>query len=701
MADKEFNVLEPRLFDELSQSKATESTKKPSKSKQSKYSSCYSPQVTERLSRLKTVVDAFPQTPGVYRMYDTEKAIIYIGKAKDLKKRVTSYFTKQHDRLITEILMSKVVDIDYIVAASEMDALILENVLIKKHLPFFNIDLKDDKSFPYLFLTSQGGYPRLLKVRNPGSQFREKGELFGPYTNVKLLNVYLDLVNTLFPLKKCKTTSFPKGFKPCLYFHIGKCLDYCTGGVDQRVIDDMMQEIKALMGGNRKELVAILSEKLEQEKSKLNYERARDLKHYLDILSAMDYRSRYLISNGKNFDVINYTYGQGVMVLVVLSFRDGKLVDKNSYDYVNEIYDTELNFDWLVEEVLPQFLFDYYIRLSESVREVYLPLLISKSRNEREILTDLQTVMNKAIAQRRTDNEYAKLPTPEIRFGWRGEKLKYLNLAKANARYSSELVLRKQEQQNYAKIIKSFLKLSRIPRVVESFDVANTADKKIIAGMVRFVDGEKDKSNYRIFNIKTTDTQNDFRSIEEAVFRRYRRLLEEGLDFPDLIMIDGGKGQLSSAKKSLTRLRVKGQPIISIAKQQEKIYVPKMSYPIVIPHDNLGLRYLITVRDETHRFVNSTHVRLRDKDELKSILFRVRGLGAKKVSILQSRFESLEAIALSDKDAITALPYFTEKDADLLIAFLKSRELTKSDNQEIDQRNQSMEVKEISENHTD
>ncbi len=622
------------------------------------------------LLKLKTLVVNFPRTSGVYRMYDQDEKVIYIGKAKDLRGRVSSYLNKRQDRLITEILMTKVVHIDYIVTDTEKDALVLENTLIKKHLPFFNIDLKDDKSYPYLQIINEK-YPRLIKTRQP----EKGGEVFGPYTDVKLLNVYLDIVNSLYPLKKCRQTRFPKGFRPCLYFHIGKCLDYCTGGVAPETVKMMKKGIRDLITGGRLEVIKKLMEKLDEEKNRLNYERAREIKHYIDVLSTFDFRQKLNTSEKKDFDVINYAQGNGVLVIAVLSFRDGRLVDKFTYEFENKLYEEDTGMDWLIEEVWPQFLFEYYSRIRESVSQIIIPFLFTKTWKEKEIVTEFERVVAEAItlAAKRIKKEDSTftMVLPKVKTGFRGERVKYLNLAQANASYSLQLLMKRQEQKSYAKRLRTFLKLPKIPRVVESFDIANTADRRIIAGMVRFVDGEKDKNNYRIFNIKSTDTQNDFKSMEEAVYRRYRRLLEENRGLPDLIMIDGGKGQLSAARKSLESLGLKGRPIISLAKEKEEIYVPKLPYPLKMSHDDPGLRFLVMVRDETHRFVNSTHVRLRDRQEMKSLLSEVKGLGEKKIKILLTRFDSWESIKLSDPEAIEQLPFFSKKDTELLIEFLK------------------------------
>lgn len=619
------------------------------------------------LSVLKAKVQYFPTTPGVYKMLDEDKRIIYIGKAKDLKSRVTSYFNKNLERRITKVLMSKVMDIDYIVTESEKDALIFENTLIKKEQPFFNIDLKDDKSYPYLWLTTHEEFPRLLKSR----VLSNKGDFFGPYTNVKLMNIYLDVVNRIYPLKKCKKQKFPKHFKPCLYFHIGKCLDYCTGNVSQEITINMVKDIKKLIQGDRNQILEHLKNLLEKEKQVLNYEKAKLIKYSIDTITSLDYRQRVSTSGEQNFDIINYTISSGCLVIIVLNFRDNKLADKHSFDFINKVFEESLDEQWLVEEIFPQFLFNYFTQSEDVGKEIIFPLLLSKNFSDSEITQYFQEIIAEAVSYSEHFDD-KKNEIPKVKIALRGEKIKYLNLAKANASYSMQLLLHKQEQKNYAKFIKQFLKLNKIPRIIESFDIANTADQKIVAGMVRYVDGEKDKSGYRIFSITSTTIQNDFQSIKEAVFRRYRRVLDEGKPMPDLILIDGGKGQLMSAKKSLEELKITGQPIISLAKQNEEIYVPKISLPIKIPHQNPGMMFLIKVRDETHRFVNRTHVEMRDKQELRSSLLNVKGLGEKKIKTLLSKFNNLEEIKFSNKDTLVQLPYFTEKDAILLIDFLRN-----------------------------
>ena len=594
-----------------------------------------------------------PEAPGIYKMLDKQKNIIYIGKAKNLKKRVSSYFQKNISRKITRILVQQINSFDVIVTDSEKDALILEDHLIKKNQPFFNIELKDNKTYPYLWLTTIKGYPRLLKTRTRPAQ--NQGYLFGPYTNVQELNLYIEIIHSLYPLKKCSQEKFPPHFKPCLYYDIGQCLDYCTNGVSKEDIKALLEEIKKVISGSQKnkdKIITVLQKQLQREIDNLNFEKAKIIKEKITLIEQFNHQQKILLRHENNFDIVETELSGDYLIIVVLEFRLGKLTNKKTYECFTlpESYEQEETEQW-IQATLENFIISYYSDTEKPIlEEVIIPKWLQNTADIQEkIITYLKSHLDYHFT--------FKIKQPQ-----RGKKSNLLKLAKANAKLSYSEIVRKKEKEKHAQELKKILRLSKKPRTIESFDIANTASQAIIAGMVRFVDGEKDKSNYRLFNIKNSNEQDDFAAMSEAVYRRYKRLLEEKEKFPDIILIDGGKGQLSAAKSSLERLGIYNQPIISLAKREEEIFLPKRKEPLSVDFKNPALLFLILIRNETHRFVNSSHRKKRDQLNLVSILNEIPNIGTKKKQILNMQFESLSEIKNATKEEICRLPYFSEKD---------------------------------------
>lgn len=624
--------------------------------------------------QLREKVRLFPEKSGVYRMYDKKGVICYIGKAKNLRHRVSSYFNSSQKRLVTHILLSKVFTIDYLVTQTETEALILENNLIKRHQPFFNIDLKDNKTYPYLLLTTEYGYPRLVKTRS----LQKKGMYFGPYTNVPLMHAFLEAVNHLYPLKKCSQNKFPKNFKPCLYYHIGECLDYCRGGVKRETIKKMIDEIKDLLRGNHGVLVKKLKEEMKLESARENFERALTFRNIIDTFTQLTTEQSVSTTGEDHFDALHYTTDEKHFIIALLQFRMGKLVNKHIFDFETPLFSEDQveaakePSNYFLVDTFSRFLYDYYSRQEELIGEVLLPssLFVAYDGAEEELLNSLTS----AIEKKNKERDDKKIPLPLLVTPQKGAKKRFLKLAEVNAALSLQELVRKNQRNNVLKLVKEKLLLTRLPKVIESFDVANTADRHIMAGMVRYVDGRKEKAGYRLFHIKHVSHQDDFMSMKEAVFRRYDRLIREKKDLPDLVMIDGGKGQLSAAKSALDSLKLPQVPIISLAKKEEWIYLSAKGEPLKLPHTHAVLRFLVEIRDETHRFINSSHVRKRDKDELKSCLEEVKGLGEKKIKILLTRFDNLEQIKQCTPKQIEELPFFGRKDYQALAFFFKKQD---------------------------
>lgn len=618
--------------------------------------------------KLKEEASLFPQKSGVYRMYDENKKICYIGKAKNLRHRVLSYFNFSGKREITHILLSKVVFIDYLVTQTEEEALILENNLIKRHQPFFNINLKDNKTYPYFLLGLKGGFPYLIKTRSM-KQNNFRGIFFGPYTNVVLMDAYLNAIHQIYPLKKCKQQKFPKNFKPCLYFHIGECLDYCTGSVDKETIKKMFEEIKQLLRGNQNAIVAKLKEKMIQQSAQQNFEKAMHFRDAIDIFTRLNSRQFVSTISENDFDVFNHTFSDHFLIVALLQFRDGKLANKHIFELATPLFSDEnqtesgISNGFLIE-IFSRLFYDYYSHQQEKIAEVLVPssLLLYKGAEE-ELKNALVSAAKKR--NRETKETIKEIYCPHLMTPQKGAKKHFLKLAQVNAALSLQELIRKNQRFDVLKMVKNRLSLTRTPKIVECFDVANTADQCIMAGMTRFVDGQKDRANYRLFNMTMTAKQDDFLSMKEAVVRRYHRLLSEKKVLPDLIVIDGGKGQLSVVKSAIKSLKSKSLDrvcVISLAKKEEWIFFADHREPLKLSHTDEVLRFLVKIRDETHRFVNSSHVRRRDKSQMDSRLRKIKGFGEKKIKILLMHFDRWQDIENCSLEQIIKLPFFGKKD---------------------------------------
>ncbi len=705
----------------------------------------------ERFQFFRAHIRLFPQVPGVYKMLDEQELLIYIGKAKNLRHRVASYFHNRLERLVTQILVARIHAIDYLVTITEREALILENTLIKRHQPFFNIDLKDNKTYPYLWLTTHEKFPRLLKTR----ELTQRGTYFGPFTDVNLINIYATVINSLYPLKKCTQTRFPKGFRPCLYYHIGKCLDYCTGSVSVQRVAAMYREIKELLNGNVTDCITQLETKMRAASTALQYERALALRNAITTLKAMGAKQTVNTLNDDNFDVFHYTATAGWLVIAALAFRQGRLVDKEIFRFNNAFWTTEPTAH-VVQEPLPelqlqsaaslqfvveafsQFFFEYYQRPAEPIVYIVIPddlfaahgayaALLETITEALYLRGDVDAAAKKVqlrSRQAQPATESAKLTprltqelkdaarnrpspksppltrgtrrakdatpvpaaapnkqplrVPKLLTALKGAKKRLLRLAKANAEQSFHTLMQEHHQQLQLKHLKESLNLTRLPEVIEAFDVANTEAQGLVAACVRFTNGRPDKTHYRLFNIRSTQLQNDFLSIAEAVFRRYRRLLAEhgAAQLPALILIDGGKGQLNAAAKSLHKLNVTQPQLISLAKQEETLFIAGRKQPLQLSETNPALRYLVQIRDEVHRFVNKHHRQQRAKELLQSRFAEVPGLGPKKLQTLLTHYDSLEALKQASQEAVTNLPYIGVKDYQALQRYFKQTTAT-------------------------
>ena len=550
-------------------------------------------------------------------MLGNKGKILYIGKAKNLRQRIQSYFTQEHDRQITRVLTSKIKDVEVILTPNEKEALLLECEQIKQFSPPYNIQFKDQKTYPYLCFTTQEIFPRLFKTR----QRHEKGLYFGPFTDIRYMGELIDMIHKVYPLKKCSKQRFPKGYKPCLYYHIGECLDYCTGKVPQQTVQQMTQEVTALLRGKTDVLKERLTAQMLQASQQQHYEQAALLKKRLHLLDAYQPRPRILPHHKENVDLFHYSLSEAHLVIALVKVRGGVLIDKKVFDFDNNLFPSAVSNPTLTPEqhdkiilqnnpfkdMFSQFLLEYYkAHPFEAPRRILTPFPKGSFPALGSALDDLFS--------KRTDAFKGCQITRPVK----GKYKQLLHLARLNAKTSFREALQKKEQERYPMMLKQILKLPRAPKHIEAFDIANTADQHRIGGMVTYENGRPKKQHYRTYNIKNTDQQNDVASIEEVIYRRYHRVLKTGDPLPHLILIDGGKGQLTAALGSLHRLGITHQPIISLAKKQETIHLPKQKDPLQLNLDNPALMFLVKIRDEVHRFIHHKHVQKRDKHSLRS-----------------------------------------------------------------------------------
>lgn len=567
-----------------------------------------------RTEELKALVKTFPQLPGVYLMRNRFGEIIYIGKAKILVNRVRSYFTGQKE-IKTALLVKRIHTIEYIVTRSEFEALLLENTLIKKHKPHFNIDLKDDKSYPMIRVT-RDEYPRVFKTRKV---VEDGSEYYGPYSRLQHMDRLLELVEKLFPLRKCAGV-LKKRDTPCLYYHIGRCSAPCAGKISPEGYGELVGKVRNLLQGKTEGLQKDLKGAMLQASEELRFEAAADIRDTLKALEELKDQQQVVDLKAEQRDYIALACSGTHASFVVLQMRDGRLTGRDLYHL--DIYEDE-------EEAFQQFLILYYSKHPRPTDSIFL---------SREIDVSLVQEYFKKDGGRGT----------EIRFPEAGRHLKILRMASENAELDLKKRLEGRANAPGLLDLQKTLGLPAVPRRIEGFDIAQLDGTMPVASLITFKDGLPDRKNYRKFHIKSLQGAiDDFQSIKEVVARRYSRLLNEEGEMPDLIMVDGGKGQVSSAQEVLKALGLE-IPLCGLAKKNEEIFLPGRSDPVILPKGSPALRVLQAVRDETHRFATNFNQQLRHKKLKLGTLEGVPGIGPKRSVQLLKAYGSLEALAAAD-----------------------------------------------------
>ena len=580
---------------------------------------------------LELQVKTLPASPGVYQYFDKDDVIIYVGKAKNLKKRVSSYFTKNHENGKTRILVRKIVRIEHIVVDTETDALLLENNLIKKYKPRYNVLLKDDKSYPWICIKKER-FPRVFSTRRV---VKDGSEYFGPYTNMKTVHALLGLIKELYPLRTCNydlsQEKINSGkYKVCLEYHLGNCKGPCEGYQHEDGYSEDIRAIRNIIKGNFKESLERLQNIMLDFASEMKFEEAQKIKDKLASLQNYQAKSTIVNPSINNVDVFSIISDETHGYANFFKVMNGSIVQSYTTEIKKKLDETD-------KELLELFIVETRNRFNSLSREVYVPFKVNLG-------------------------ESIKVVVPKL-----GDKKRIIELSERNAKYY------RMEQFKQIKIVDPDRHVKRImaqmqkdlrlhvePRHIECFDNSNIQGTHPVAACVVFKDGKPSKKEYRHYNIKTVEGPDDFASMEEVVFRRYKRLLEEEQSLPQLIVIDGGKGQLSSALKSLDVLGLRGKiAIIGIAKRLEEIYYPGDSVPLYLDKKSESLKIIQYLRNEAHRFGITFHRNKRSKSAIQSELEQIPDIGKQTITNLLRKFKSAKRVKEATLDELKEIVGFS------------------------------------------
>ena len=574
---------------------------------------------------LELQIQTLPDNPGVYQYYDKDGKILYVGKAKNLKKRVASYFNKNHDNAKTNVLVRKIVQIKHIVVSSEQDALLLENNLIKKLQPRYNVLLRDDKTYPWICIKKEP-FSRLFPTRR---MIKDGSEYFGPYTNFKTVNTILDLIKELYPLRTCNYDLSENNikshkYKTCLEYHIGNCKGPCEGFETLENYQKQVDAIREILKGNFKDSMRDFKKMMQELAAEMKFEAAQKIKEKINVLE--NYQSRSTILNPKisNIDVFSIVSDEAMAYVNFLQIAHGAIIRSFTLELKKKLDETD-------EELLELAVVELRERFDLTSKEIILPFVLDFGTN-------------------------IKVTVPQL-----GDKKQILDLSERNAKYQRleqlkqiQIVDPERHTNRIMAQMQKDLRLTVEPRHIECFDNSNIQGTNPVSACVVFKDGKPSKKDYRHFNIKTVEGPNDFASMEEVVYRRYKRLLDENQSLPQLIIIDGGKGQLSSALKSIDDLGLRGKiAIIGIAKRLEELFYPGDSVPLYLDKKSETLKIIQQLRNEAHRFGITHHRDKRSKSALNSSVETIPGIGEKTMLTLLKHFKSVKRLKLASENEIS------------------------------------------------
>jgi excinuclease ABC subunit C len=598
-------------------------------------------------------IQLLPESPGVYLFKDLKGNIIYIGKAKSLRNRVRSYSQRVEEKDIkTRTLISKITDLDYLVTESEKEALILENNLIKKYKPRYNVKIKDDKNYPYLRLTVDEPCPRLIIVR----RIKRDGSLyFGPYPSALAVRNTLKLIYKLFPLRSCKDAKFRDRTRPCINYQMGRCLAPCVGKVDARTYREIVKEVRLFLEGKDRELIRILREKMKENSDRLDFEGATSIRDQIRSIEKVIERQHIVSKGFLDQDVIGFHRDGGIGVQT-LFVRNGMLMGGRFFNLAHQT--------WPDDEIVSSFINQFYGEGKFIPQEILLPLSIQDHELIEQWLTEMKGSKVKLIVPRRGDRHHL------VRMAM--DNAEKTLLSKIERETDPEDILRGLQQR---------LHLNRFPRRIEAFDISDIKGGDAVASMVVFEGGEPLKSLYRHFRIRSSPGADDYGKMYEILTRRYQRALQEG-GLPDLLMVDGGKGQMNVALGVLRELGIEGIDVIGLAKDRiqreraptlqrkgERIFLPKRKEPISLGKTSPPLHLLQRIRDESHRFAITYHKKLRRKGDFHSVLDEIPGIGKERKRQLLRHFKSVEKIAEASVEELKSIPGMNKKVAHQLFSF--------------------------------
>jgi excinuclease ABC subunit C len=585
----------------------------------------------ERLNikeNLQLILSTLPEKPGVYQYFDKEGKIIYVGKAKNLKKRVSSYFTKKHDSPKVSVLVKQIATLKYIVVNTEEDALLLENNLIKEHQPRYNILLKDDKSYPWLCITNEP-FPRVFKTRKI---FKNGARYFGPFSSTSTLHVLLSFIGEIYPLRTCKLNLSDENiqsgkFKVCLQYHIHKCKGPCEGLQSAEEYLQMISEVQEIANGNVNAISTYLQNQMQALAVELKFEEAQIIKEKYAAIE--HYKSKSIVTTltQDDYDVFAYDEDDKSAYINILRISKGSIIQGYTIEYTKRLDEPK-------EEILAMAIVELRTKLKSKTKQLLVPFL-----------PDLELA-----------NTTFSIPS-------RGDRKKLLDLSMQNVREYKLEKLKQAEKLNpdhrmmrILNTLQKDLKMSNLPMHIECFDNSNIQGTNPVAACVVFKKAKPAKKDYRHFNIKTVEGPNDFASMEEVVYRRYRRMLDEGTPLPQLVVIDGGKGQLGMAMSALRQLDISARiTVIGIAKRLEEIYFPEDPIPLYLDKNSESLKLIQQLRDEAHRFGITHHRNKRSKAQVSSELDSIAGIGEKSKKELLTHFKSVKRLRLATNDEIAEI----------------------------------------------
>ncbi len=566
---------------------------------------------------LQSLVKVLPNKPGVYQYFDKEGTIIYVGKAKDLKKRVSSYFNKNQDSAKTRILVRRITDIKHIVVETETDALLLENNLIKKYQPRYNVMLKDDKSYPWIVVKREP-FPRVFYTRNV---IKDGSKYYGPFTSVTLVKTIVDLFKQTYLLRTCKLNlnkeNIAKGkFKVCLEYHIGNCLGPCVGEQEEEDYNEGIDHIHHILKGNISSVIQTLKHRMTDYAEQFEFEKAQRVKERLALLENYQSKSMVVSATISDIDVYSIVDDENFAYINFLKVVNGSIIQVHTIEMKKKLNETK-------EELLPLAIVAIREKFYSVSKEIIVPFHLDYQIDNVKFLVPVRGDKKKLL----------ELSEKNVKF-YRLEKLKHI-----------ENLDPQKHTKRILNTLRNDLRLQELPVHIECFDNSNIQGSNPVAACVVFKNAKPATKEYRHFNIKTVEGPDDFASMEEVIYRRYKRMLDEKRDLPQLIVIDGGKGQLSSAVKSLEELNLRGKiAIIGIAKKLEEIYFPGDSVPLYLDKNSESLKVIQHARNEAHRFGITFHRNQRSKNFITSDLDQIKGIGERTKEILFSQFGTLKKI---------------------------------------------------------